>query len=163
TPDYNTVDASLWFVHAAYQYWRYTGDAAFLTKYLYPKLCEVIECYRDGTDFGIRSTADGLVRAGDGNHQPTWMDAKIGDWVVTRRHGKPVEINALWYSNLRAMALLAGHAKDAVRAKAFATQADRVQAVFEKTYWNAGANCLYDVVADDGTPDGSVRPNQLMA
>src|SRR6185295_18688641 len=111
TPDYNTVDASLWFVHAAYQYWRYTGDLAFLTKYLYPKLCEIMERYRDGTDFGIRMDADGLIRAGDGNHQPTWMDAKIGDWVVTARHGKPVEINALWYSNLRIMALLAGEAK----------------------------------------------------
>ncbi len=119
TPDYNTVDASMWFVHAAYCYWRYTGDEAFLTKYLYPKLCEIMEAYRDGTDFGIRMDADGLIRAGDGNHQPTWMDAKIGDWVVTPRHGKPVEINALWYSNLRVMALVAAGAGDAARAKTF--------------------------------------------
>jgi len=76
TPDYNRVDASLWFVHAAYQYCGIRG-CGLLTKYLYPKLCEVMECYRDGTDFGIRMDADGLIRAGDGNHQPTWMDAKI--------------------------------------------------------------------------------------
>jgi predicted glycogen debranching enzyme len=163
TPDYNTVDASMWFVHAAYQYWRYTGDVAFLTKYLYPKLCEVIERYRDGTDFGIRMDADGLIRAGDGNHQPTWMDAKIGDWVVTPRHGKPVEINALWYSNLRVMALLAGHAGDGAREKTFAALADRVQGVFERTYLNDLTKCLNDVVGDDGTPDPSIRPNQLMA
>ena len=163
TPDYNTVDASMWFVHAAYQYWRYTGDVAFLTKYLYPKLCEIMESYRDGTDFGIRMDADGLIRAGDGNHQPTWMDAKIGDWVVTPRHGKPVEINALWYSNLRIMALLAEQAKDESRAGVFAELADRVAAVFEKTYRNPATQCLYDVVADNGTPDGSIRPNQVLA
>ena len=163
TPDYNTVDASLWFVQAAYQYWRYTGDVEFLTKYLYPKLCEIMESYRDGTDFGIRMDADGLIRAGDGNHQPTWMDAKIGDWVVTPRHGKPVEINALWYSNLRIMALLSKQAKDGVRAASFAGLADRVQQVFEKKYFNDVTKCLNDVIADDGTADASIRPNQLMA
>ncbi len=163
TPDYNTVDASMWFVHAAYAYWRYTGDVAFLTKYLYPKLCEVMESYRDGTDFGIRMDADGLIRAGDGNHQPTWMDAKIGDWVVTPRHGKPVEINALWYSNLRIMELVAERAGDIGRAHVFSQLAQRVQGVFEKAYWNSGANCLFDVIADDGTKDPSIRPNQLIA
>jgi len=163
TPDYNTVDASMWFIHAAYQYWRYSGDLAFLTKYLYPKLCEIMESYRDGTDFGIRMDADGLIRAGDGNHQPTWMDAKIGDWVVTPRHGKPVEINALWYSNLRIMALLAEKANDTVRAVTFASLADRVAKVFEKTYFNDLTKCLNDVVGDDGKADPSIRPNQLMA
>jgi predicted glycogen debranching enzyme len=163
TPDYNTVDASLWFVHAAYQYWRYTNDAAFLTKYLYPKLCEIMESYRDGTDFGIRMTADGLIRAGDGNHQPTWMDAKIGDWVVTPRHGKPVEINALWYSNLRVMALVAHHANDAQRAATFTGLADQVAKVFEQTYFNVTTKCLNDVISDDGLADASIRPNQLLA
>ena len=162
-PDYNTVDASLWFIQAAYAYWRYTGDVAFLTKYLYPKLCEIMESYRDGTDFGIRMDADGLIRAGDGNHQPTWMDAKIGDWVVTPRHGKPVEINALWYANLRVMSLVAARANDAARAATFKQLADRVALIFEKTYFNAVTKCLNDVVADDGTPDASIRPNQLLA
>ncbi len=163
TPDYNTVDASMWFVHAAYCYWRYSGDSAFLTKYLYPKLCEIMESYRDGTDFGIRMDADGLIRAGDGNHQPTWMDAKIGDWVVTPRHGKPVEINALWYSNLRIMALVAKGAGDTPRAKAFDALATRVQSIFEKTYWNDATSCLFDVIGDDGGKDPSIRPNQLIA
>ena len=162
-PDYNTVDASMWYVHAAYQYWRYSNDLAFLTKYLYPKLCEIMECYRDGTDLGIRMDKDGLIRAGDGNHQPTWMDAKIGDWVVTPRHGKPVEINALWYSNLRIMALLAERANDSARAIAFTQLAERVQQVYEKTYWNPNQNCLFDVIGDDGGQDGAIRPNQLMA
>jgi predicted glycogen debranching enzyme len=167
TPDYNTVDASLWFVHAAYQYWRYSGDVAFLTKYLYPKLCEVMEYYRDGTDFGIRMDANGLIRAGDGNHQPTWMDAKIGDWVITPRHGKPVEINALWYSNLRVMALVATQAKDEARSKAFAELAQHLDigggGVYERVYFNPRAECLYDVVGDNGTEDPSIRPNQLLA
>lgn len=163
TPDYNTVDASMWFVHSAYQYWRYTGDAAFLAKYLYPKLCQIMESYRDGTDLGIRMDADGLIRAGDGNHQPTWMDAKIGDWVVTPRHGKPVEINALWYSNLRFMALLAAQASDAPRAAAFGALAARVEAVFEKAYFNNDTQCLHDGIGDNGMPDPSIRPNQLIA
>ena len=163
TPDYNTVDASMWYVHAAYQYWRYSGDLAFLTKYLYPKLCQIMECYRDGTDFGIRMDADGLIRAGDGNHQPTWMDAKIGDWVVTPRHGKPVEINALWYSNLRIMALLSKHAGDAVRAATFNSLANRVGGVFEKVYFNPDTQCLNDCLGDNNSPDPSIRPNQLIA
>ncbi|MCL2639880.1 MAG: hypothetical protein FWD53_03450, partial [Phycisphaerales bacterium] len=166
TLDYNTVDASLWFVHAAYQYWRYSGDESFLTKHLYPKLCEVMERYRDGTDFGIRMDADGLIRAGDGNHQPTWMDAKIGDWVVTPRHGKPVEINALWYSNLRIMSLVAERAGDSARAAVFGTLAEQVELVFESTYFNHKTNCLSDVISDDGNGGGadlSIRPNQLMA
>jgi glycogen debranching enzyme len=91
------------------------------------------------------------------------MDAKIGDWVVTPRHGKPVEINALWYSNLRIMAILASHAGDPVRAQTFAALADRVGGVFEKIYFNHDINCLNDVISDDGTPDISIRPNQLMA
>jgi len=166
TPDYNTVDASLWFIHAAYQYWRYSGDEAFLTRYLYPKLCEVMERYRDGTDFGIRMDSDGLIRAGDGNHQPTWMDAKIGDWVVTPRHGKPVEINALWYSNLRVMSLVAERAGDSARSAGFWMLAEKAALVFEKTYFNGVTNCLNDVVGDDGErgrADESIRPNQLMA
>ncbi|HVT80985.1 MAG TPA: amylo-alpha-1,6-glucosidase, partial [Phycisphaerae bacterium] len=153
----------MWFVHSAYQYWRYSGDLAFLTKYLYPKLCQIMECYRDGTDLGIRMDSDSLIRAGDGNHQPTWMDAKIGDWVVTPRHGKPVEINALWYSNLRFMALLSGQAGDAARAAMYASLANRVGGVFEKTYFNADTQCLNDCIGDNGSPDPSIRPNQLIA
>ncbi|MEI8197803.1 MAG: amylo-alpha-1,6-glucosidase, partial [Phycisphaerae bacterium] len=101
TPEYHTVDAAMWFVHAAYSYWRYSDDGKFLSTYLYRPLCEIMDYYRDGTDFGIRMEPDGLIRAGEPQVQLTWMDAKVGDWVVTPRHGKPVEINALWYNNLR--------------------------------------------------------------
>ncbi len=162
-PDYNTVDASMWFIHAAYQYWRYSGDGAFLSKYLYPKLVEIIECYSKGTDYGIRADVDGLIRQGEPGHNLTWMDAKIGDWVVTPRQGKPVEINGLWYSNLRIMALVARHAGDTARAAVFTTMADRVAGVFQKTFWNERTQCLHDVIGDDGRGDGLIRPNQCVA
>lgn len=162
-PDYNTVDASQWFIHAAYQYWRYSGDVAFLTKYLFPKLCEIIDAYSRGTDYGIRADVDGLIRQGEPGHNLTWMDAKIGDWVVTPRQGKPVEINALWYSNLRIMTIIARAAGDSARAAKFETMAAQVQSVFQKTFWNESTHCLHDVISDAGVGDGLVRPNQCVA
>ena len=164
TPEYHTVDAALWFVQAAYQYWRYSGDSKFLRSYLYPALCEIVEKYRDGTDFDIRmDPADGLIRAGVPGVQLTWMDAKVGDWVVTPRVGKPVEINALWYNALRIMTLVAQLAEDAERVKDFAAAAARVEKTFAQTFFCAQTDCLYDVVGDDGKGDPAIRPNQLLA
>jgi predicted glycogen debranching enzyme len=162
-PDYNTVDASLWFIQAAYSYWRYSGDLKLLRDYLYRPLCEIIEKYRDGTDFGIRMDSDGLIRAGQPGVQLTWMDAKVGDWVVTPRYGKPVEVNALWYNALRIMALLANEANDPTRAREFESLAGRVEASFAETFWNAEADCLFDVIDDDGNKDAAIRPNQIFA
>ena len=109
-----------------------------------------MECYRDGTDFGIRMDVDGLIRAGEPHVQLTWMDAKVGDWVVTPRHGKPVEINALWYNNLRVMALVARQANDPGRAGEFTALADLAGANFVEKFWNAGSECLFDVIDDQG-------------
>jgi predicted glycogen debranching enzyme len=163
-PEYHTVDAALWFVHAAYQYWRYSGESKFLTSYLYKALCEIVEFYRDGTDFDIRmDTADGLLRCGVPGVQLTWMDAKVGDWVVTPRVGKPVEINALWYNALKIMSLVAKLAGDATRAATFASTAMRVERNFATKFFCAETDCLYDVIDDDGKGDASIRPNQLLA
>ena len=162
-PDYNTVDASLWFVHAAYQYWRYSGDVKLLCDYLYRPLVEVIEKYRDGTEFDIRMEEDGLIRAGAPHTQLTWMDAKVGDWVVTPRHGKPVEINALWYNALRIMALLGRVVGDSARVAVFTQLAELAAASFTREFWNRTNQCLFDVIDDNGVRDPSIRPNQLMA
>jgi predicted glycogen debranching enzyme len=162
-PDYNTVDASLWFIHAAYQYWRYSDDLALLRDYLYAPLGRIIECYRQGTLYGIRMDADGLIRAGVPGVQLTWMDAKIGDRVVTPRYGKPVEVNALWYNALHIMALVAGAAGDGARAADFLGLARLAGRSFLDKFWNTAGNCLFDVIGDDGAPDASLRPNQLLA
>ncbi len=162
-PDYNTVDASLWFVHAAYQYWRYTGDGALLRDYLYSPLCQIILKYRAGTLFGIHMDSDGLIAAGEPGLQLTWMDAKIGWEVVTPRHGKPVEIAALWYNALRIMEIVARAAGDESNASLFAQTAQLCAQNFVKKFWNSTRGCLYDVIAPDGKPDDAVRPNQILA
>ena len=100
---YHTADATLWFFHALSRYLAYSGDRATL-QLLLPRLREIIEHHRQGTSFGIGvDPADGLLRQGAEGYQLTWMDAKVGDWVVTPRRGKAVEINALWYNALRLM------------------------------------------------------------
>lgn len=162
-PDYNTVDASLWFVQAAYQYWRYTGDGALLRDYLCAPLCQILEKYRTGTHFGIHMDADGLICAGEPGVQLTWMDAKIGGEVVTPRYGKPVEISALWFNALKVMELVARAAADNARADSFAATATLCAENFVKKFWNSARNCLFDVISPDGTPDDSVRPNQIIA
>ena len=106
-PEYNTGDATLWYIEAIRAYHAATGDDALL-KELYPTLTSILHWHRDGTRYGIRQDpADGLLAAGEPGVQLTWMDAKIGDWVVTPRIGKPVEINALWYNALRSTAKIA--------------------------------------------------------
>ncbi len=122
-----------------------------------------MEKYRDGTDFGIKMDVDGLIRAGARGTQLTWMDAKVGEWVVTPRHGKPVEINALWYNALRIMTILARLANDAPRAAEFERLAGRAATSFAALFWNAEAKCLFDVIDDEGGKDASIRPNQIFA
>ena len=107
TPEYNTVDATLWFFEAIRALIDYTGDYALRREHLYDELKDVIDWHLRGTRYGIRVDDDGLLHAGEPGVQLTWMDAKIGDWVVTPRHGKPVEIQALWYNALRVMEDLA--------------------------------------------------------
>jgi predicted glycogen debranching enzyme len=163
-PEYNTVDATLWYFDAIAQYVEYGGDAA-LARSLYPLLVEIIDHHIAGTRYGIRVDAnDGLLAAGEPGVQLTWMDAKIGDWVVTPRSGKAVEINALWYRALRVTGDFAGRFGDASTAHRLNGMADRVRASFGARFWNAAGGYLYDVVdSPDRGDDASLRPNQIFA
>lgn len=162
-PDYNTVDATLWYFHAIHQYTERSNDATLAAE-LYPILCEIIDRHQRGTRYGIAvDPEDGLLRAGEPGVQLTWMDAKVDDWVVTPRIGKPVEVNALWYNALRVMTDLAqqlGHQEDA---RSFSQSAKRVADSFER-FWNPLRGYLYDVIdGPEGDADNRLRPNQLLA
>jgi predicted glycogen debranching enzyme len=162
TPEYNTVDATLWFFEAVRAYGAYTNDYEFVRTLLYQPLADIISWHERGTRYGIRVDSDGLLLAGEPGVQLTWMDAKAGDWVVTPRRGKPVEIQALWYNALRFMEDLARRfGQDADRAH-FGALANRAQQSFPRLFWNEAAGCLYDVVNGE-TRDASIRPNQLFA
>jgi predicted glycogen debranching enzyme len=157
---YHTADATLWFFHAIDRYLRVSGDRRTLIKLL-PLLRDIIQHHIDGTRFGIGvDPNDGLLHEGAEGYQLTWMDAKVGDWVVTPRRGKPVEINALWFNALRLMTDWLARTGDPEGAKQMADAAERVMASFNKRFWNERAGCLYDVVDPD---DDAVRPNQLFA
>jgi predicted glycogen debranching enzyme len=162
-PEYNTADASLWFVQAVDSHRRATGDLA-LVRELLPAMAEILEHHRRGTCFGIGvDPSDGLLRCGDQGWQLTWMDARIGDWVVTPRRGKPVEINALWHSALRTMAGFR-HLLSESPASLLA-EAELARESFAR-FWNESAQGLYDVIDSPehiGGNDDSIRPNQLFA
>lgn len=162
-PEYNTVDATLWMFHAAHEFVRYTGDYDFIRDELYGRLADVIAWHQRGTRYGIHVDSDGLLHAGQAGVQLTWMDAKIGDQVVTPRQGKPVEIQALWHNALRVMADLAAFFGDAEADDHYRALANRARERFLQVFWNEAGGCLYDVIADDGTPDAALRPNQIFA
>jgi predicted glycogen debranching enzyme len=141
---------------------RKTGDYEFGRHSLYSVLADIISWHERGTRYGIRVDSDGLLCAGEPGVQLTWMDAKIGDWVVTPRHGKPVEIQALWYNALRVMEALAEkyeYDSDSVR---YAEMAERARAAFAPLFWNQSQGCLFDVV-DADRRDSAIRPNQIFA
>ena len=161
-PDYNSVDAALWFFEAARAYLAYTHDEGFVLRELYPKLKEIIECNLAGTRHGIRVDNDGLVHAGEPGTQLTWIDAKIGDWVVTPRVGKPVEVQALWYNALRIQQDLARKAGDSSAEAFLREMAEHVRLNFNRFFWNDKDECLYDVVNGE-TQDAAIRPNQVLA
>ncbi len=147
--EYNTVDASLWFIHAAHAYLEAGGDKAAFTKSLLPACKAIIDGYRAGTRYGIyMDPADSLIRQGDEHTQLTWMDAKYEGVAFTPRAGKPVEINALWY-----------HALCLLEEKSLAGE---VKEGFAKFVRPDGLG-LYDTILDDGTPDAKIRPNQIFA
>jgi predicted glycogen debranching enzyme len=161
-PEFNTVDATLWFFEAARAYAAATGDYDFLREKLYPVFNEIIDFHIKGTRYGIKMAENGLLNAGAPGAQLTWMDAKIGDWVVTPRSGKPVEIQALWYNALCIMEDLSARFSDQERRKRYSSLASLARWTFNRLFWNKEANCLYDVV-NGGPPDGSIRPNQILA
>ncbi len=157
---YNTVDASLWFFYAVCKYLNYTGEYDFIREEIYPVFQEIIRNYCSGTNYKIKMDDDGLISAGEPGTQLTWMDAKVGDWVVTPRHGKPVEVNALWYNALQVMARLTK--KYGCKPDEYTRLAEKVRAGFVQKFWNPQKKCLYDVITDD-SKDELIRPNQILA
>jgi len=161
---YHTADATLWFFHAIHRYVQITDDVTTL-KLLLPKLQNVIDCHMKGTRFGIAmDPADGLLKQGAEGYQLTWMDAKVGDWVVTPRRGKAVEICALWYNALRLLERWQSDAGSDDQARRLGDLAARVRDSFNRRFWYDEGGYLYDVVdAESGGDDRSCRPNQVLA
>ncbi|WP_338462395.1 amylo-alpha-1,6-glucosidase [Synechococcus elongatus IITB7] len=158
--DYNTVDATLWYVEAVRQYLDFSGDKTLLTE-IFPVLQNIIHWHQQGTRFNIHlDRQDGLLAAGTAGVQLTWMDAKVGDWVVTPRMGKPIEINALWYAALRSLAHFArclgqpGTDYDQL--------AEATLKGFQR-YWQLDKGYCFDVLDSPTGADPSLRPNQLLA
>ena len=162
TPEYNTVDAALWFFEAARAYLSYTGDLEFVRDELYPVFVDIISWHARGTRYGIKVDDSGLLASGELGIQLTWMDARVGDWVVTPRRGKPVEIQALWYNALCIMEDLASRFGNQAARKGYRHMAAVAQWSFNRLFWNEKLGCLYDVV-NGGPPDPSIRPNQIFA
>ncbi len=160
TPEYNTVDATLWYFEAVRQYYAATQDEE-LVRELYPVLVEIMDWHLRGTRYGIKADpADGLLRAGQPGVQLTWMDAKIGDWVVTPRIGKPVEVNALWYNAAMTMTRFCRLQKRPCAA--YDALSRQIRSSFAR-FWNEKGQCLYDVIDGPGGNDESLRPNQIFA
>jgi len=162
TAEYNTVDATLWYLEAIRTYATRTGDYDFVRDNLYVKLADIIAWHLRGTRYNIHVDTDGLLYAGDPTVQLTWMDAKIGDLVITPRTGKAVEIQALWYNALYVMADLAARFGDAEDHARYVAMAELAKLSFNALFWNEAEQCLFDVV-ENGNCDGSVRPNQIFA
>jgi predicted glycogen debranching enzyme len=161
-PEYNTVDATLWFFEAARAYLAYTNDVEFVHTELYPVFVDIISWHIRGTRFGIGVDSSGLLNSGEPGVQLTWMDAKVGDWVVTPRRGKPVEIQALWYNALCILEDLARRFQDSVGQERYGQMANAARISFNELFWNDAAGCLYDVV-DRDVRDPAIRPNQIFA
>ncbi|HEY3699842.1 MAG TPA: amylo-alpha-1,6-glucosidase [Spongiibacteraceae bacterium] len=158
---YHTVDATLWYFHALDRYLEYSRDWALLRE-LFPALQAIIDNHVHGTDFGIGMDArDGLIAASAEGYQLTWMDAKVGDWVVTPRRGKPVEIQALWYN---ALALMASWSEQlGASGNGYRELAEHARNSFNARYWCADHKYLFDVIDGPNGDDTSLRPNQIFA
>jgi predicted glycogen debranching enzyme len=161
---YHTADATLWYFHGIHRYVQRTGDRTTL-RLLLPKLVDIADHHLKGTRFGIAmDPADGLLRQGHPGYPLTWMDAHVGEWVVTPRRGKAVEINALWYNALQLLEKWLREENREAEADRFAETAARVRRSFNKRFWNPQAGYLYDVVdAETGGNDDACRPNQVLA
>ena len=161
-PEYNSVDASLWYIIAVYEYWQLLDRLGIVknaneTSKLESAIEAILEGYSNGTRHGIGKDEDGLIAAGEEGVQLTWMDAKVGDWVVTPRIGKPVEIQCMWINALWIAAQFSPVWKPHLK---------RAEQSFEEKFWNEEASCLYDIVDENqeaGRNDAAIRPNQIMA
>lgn len=162
TPDYNTFDATLWFIHAVGQYFQKANDKKTL-RAIYPSLVECLQWHLHGTRFGIKADEnDGLLHGGDASTQLTWMDAKVGDTVFTPRGGKPVEIQALWYNALCELGSFAELFKDKKTAMLCSDMSSKAKENFAAQFWNEETGCLYDYI-DGDYKNGAIRPNQIFA
>jgi glycogen debranching enzyme len=162
TTYFNSVDASFWFINAAFRYLEASGDSKTFMRELMPTIRWIIDSYDKGTRFGIRTDADGLITAGNNETQLTWMDAKYDGIAFTPRCGKAVEVNALWYNSLCLLArFYAG--RDIENAKHYKSMADKAQKGFCALFWNQKRGYLNDCISPDGSIDESLRPNQIFA
>ncbi len=159
---FNSVDASLWFINAAFQYLDASGDLSAFEQRLLPVIHVIIDSYRSGTRFGIHADQDGLIVAGDSETQLTWMDAKCGGIAFTPRHGKAVEINALWHNAIARMGQYYRD-RDTQQAQHYQGLAEQVAQSFQSAFWNEANNYLNDTIFPDGSVDASLRPNQIYA
>lgn len=164
---FNSVDASLWFINAAFQYLQATGDSKTFTQELLPTIRWIIDSYCKGTRFGIHADADGLITAGDEQTQLTWMDAKYDGVAFTPRYGKAVEVNALWYNSLMLLKSLELRIENSEfsnpNSQFYSSMAAKVQAAFRELFWNEHKGYLNDCILPDGSADERLRPNQIFA
>lgn len=166
SPEYNTADASLWYIHAIDRYLAYSGDWEFIADQMYDVVAGMLAAHEAGTRHGIRLAGDGLLCAGEPGYALTWMDARVEGRSITPRIGKPVEINALWHNALRIAETWATRRKDRAAAERWQLLAKRAASAFQWRFWNESQHCLNDVVdcdGQEGTSDSSIRPNQLLA
>jgi predicted glycogen debranching enzyme len=161
-PQYNSVDASLWFIYAAKKYLDYTDNILFVENKLYDTISDIVRNYREGTRYNIHTDTDGLLYAGQNGTQLTWMDAKIGDIAFTPRIGKPVEINALWFNALKFMEELSIKLEHKGNSQMYSELSEKTKQSFNERFWNENESCLYDCIDGDQIDD-SIRPNQIFA
>ncbi len=162
-PEYNTIDASLWFVYAVDRYLAYSRRTTSLRSVAWPAVKQILDGYRRGTRYNIHMDGDGLIAGGTLGVQLTWMDVKIGDWVVTPRYGKPVEIQALWMRALDIGARLADEVGESEYAQSCLKDRMRAAESFRKRFWRKDGTYLYDTIDGPEGDDPSVRPNQVYA
>ena len=160
-PEYNNVDGTLWYFVAIYKYLEHTNDTEFILKEILPVLKNIIDWHFKGTRYNIHVDEDGLLYAGEKGVQLTWMDAKIGDWVVTPRMGKPVEIQALWYNTLTIFSKLLEMNGQEEDARIVCIDANKAKKSFLQKFWFEEGYYLHDVIDEKENPDATLRPNQL--
>lgn len=160
-PIYSGADTSLWFINAAGEYFRHTDDTATI-RAIFPAIQKIIAAYRAGTKLGISTDAEHLIASCAPGVATSWMDAKVGDWVVTPRQGRTVELNALWYNALRTAGVLASQLGNKTAAQELESLAKDMQASFNRRFWNPQQGGCYDIAEKD-QQDSSIRPNQLLA
>jgi predicted glycogen debranching enzyme len=162
-PEYNNVDGTLWYFIAVYKYFQATNDIAFVMNDILPVMKNIIDWHFNGTRYNIHVDEDGLLFAGEEGQQLTWMDARIGEWVVTPRMGKPVEIQALWYNALKIFSELLRLNQQDEDANIVELSAAHTKKSFTAKFWYADGNYLYDNIDQYGIPNSELRPNQLFA